>query len=125
MPDIAFVLFAAAVLCVFCVMLWGIQMSVSGNHMLDSDHAYLNLVGWSTLALFGIYYRVTPCSNSSGLARVHAGVAILGVIVMVPGIAIVVQGGTPAFAAAGTVRTPTSMAIFFFTALRHGFGIRA
>jgi hypothetical protein len=58
--DIAFVFFLAAVLCVAGGMVWGIQMAASGDHAMVGAHAHLNLVGWATLALFGIYYRLTP-----------------------------------------------------------------
>ena len=125
MRNIAFVFFMAAVTCVFLGMVWGIQMSISHDHSLASAHAHLNLVGWATLALFGIYYRLTPMASNSMLARAHAAIAILGVVVMVPGIAVVIQGGTPAIAAAGSLLTITSMGIFLVTVIRHGFGARA
>lgn len=125
MRDVAFVFLLSAVLCVLGGMLWGIQMAISEDHVLAPAHAHLNLVGWATLALFGIYYRLTPPANGTALSKIHAGVAILGVVLMVPGIAIVVQGGTPAFAAAGAVITLASMTIFLVTVLRHGFGSRA
>jgi hypothetical protein len=125
MRDTAFVFFAAATVCVFVGMFWGIQMSVSHDHSLASAHAHLNLVGWATMALFGIYYRLTPAANNTLLAKIQAGVAILGVAVMVPGIAIVIQGGTPAIAAAGSFLSVTSMAIFLYTVMRHGFGARS
>ena len=54
-----------------------------------------------------------------------SGIAILGVVVMVPGIAMVVQGGTPAVAAVGAILSLSSMAIFLITVLRHGFGGRS
>ncbi|MBB4195402.1 hypothetical protein GGE45_006312 [Rhizobium aethiopicum] len=60
MRDIAFIFFLAAVACVTCGMGWGIQMAISEDHMLAPAHAHLNLVGWTTLALFGLYFRLTP-----------------------------------------------------------------
>jgi peptidoglycan/LPS O-acetylase OafA/YrhL len=124
MRDPAFVLLLAAAICVFGGMLWGIQMAVSGDHLLASAHAHLNLVGWVTLALFGIYYRLTPAACASRLAWVHAAVAIVGVTLMVPGIVLVIQGGTPALASAGAVLGTLSMVLFLTTLLRHGFGTR-
>lgn len=125
MRDAAFVFFLAAVLCVFAGMIWGIQMAISDDHVLAPAHAHLNLVGWATLALFGIYYRLTPLANATRLSRIHAGVAILGVVLIVPGIAIAVRGGTPAIAAVGSILSLVSMAIFLVTVLRHGFGASA
>ncbi|WSH31117.1 hypothetical protein U8P75_36830 (plasmid) [Rhizobium beringeri] len=60
MRDIAFIFFLAAVVCVTSGMVWGIQMAISEDHLLAPAHAHLNLVGWTTLALFGLYYRLTP-----------------------------------------------------------------
>ena len=125
MRDIAFVFLLAAVLCVTAGMLWGIQMAISGDHLLAPAHAHLNLVGWATLALFGLYYRLTPSAAQGLLPRLHAVLAIAGVVVLVPGIAIVVSGGTPAIAAVGSLLTLGSMLTFLFTVMRYGFGARA
>lgn len=38
----------------------GIQMSASGDHTLGPAHAHLNLVGWATLGLFGVYDHLVP-----------------------------------------------------------------
>jgi hypothetical protein len=124
MRDPAFLFFCAAAACATGGMLWGIQMAISGDHLLASAHAHLNLVGWVTLALMGLYYRLTPAANETLLARVHAGCALLGVSVMVPGIAIVIQGGTPAIAAGGAFLSLASMMIFVTTIFRHGLGAR-
>lgn len=125
MRDTAYVLFLSAVICIIAGMLWGIQMAISDDHLLAPAHAHLNLVGWATLALFGIYYRLTPTANGTVLSRIHAGCAIFGVVILVPGISIVVQGGTAASASAGAVLSLTSMTIFLITVVRHGFGVRA
>lgn len=125
MRDVAFILFLAAVLCVSVGMAWGIQMAISQDHSLSGAHAHLNLVGWTTMALFGLYYRLTPHAAATWLARLHAGTAIAGVLVMVPGITMAITTGAPALAAVGALLTALSMAIFLFTVLRHGLGARA
>jgi hypothetical protein len=122
MRDVAFIFFVAAVLCVLVGMGWGIQMAISQDHLMSGAHAHLNLVGWTTMALFGIYYRLTPQAAATWLARLHLVTAILGVLVMVPGIALAITSGEPALAAAGAMLTASSMAIFLFTVLCHGFG---
>lgn len=124
MRDTAFVFFLAAVLCVSVGMAWGIQMAISQDHLLSGAHAHLNLVGWTTMALFGLYYRLTPQAAGTRLARLHAGIAILGVLVMVPGIAMAIVTGQPLLAAVGALLTALSMAIFLVTVLRHGLGGR-
>ncbi len=124
MRDVAFVFFLAAVLCVLVGMAWGIRMAVSQDHLLSGAHAHLNLVGWTTMALFGLYYRLTPPAAAGWLARLHAGIAILGVVVMVPGIVVAITSGEAGLAAAGALLTALSMAIFLITVLRYGLGER-
>ena len=37
----------------------GISMGILQDFTLSPDHAHLNLMGWVTLALFGLYHRGT------------------------------------------------------------------
>ena len=99
MRDIAFIFFLAAVLCVTGGMIWGLQMAASGDHAMVGAHAHLNLVGWATMALFAIYYRLTPRAAQGWLPRIHAAAAILG-----------------------SMLTFASILIFLFTVVRYGFG---
>jgi len=47
--------FRAAVLMVVAGMIWGIVMGISQDHSTFPAHAHLNLLGWASLFLFGIY----------------------------------------------------------------------
>lgn len=100
-------------------MLGGIAMSISGDHTLAPAHAHLNLVGWVTMALFGIYYHLVPAAAATRLARVHYAIATTGVIAMVPGIILAVLAKGEALAAIGSLLTLASMLIFLATVLRH------
>ncbi len=124
MRDIAFIFFLAAVLCVTGGMIWGLQMAASNDHTMVGAHAHLNLVGWATMALFAVYYRLTPPAAQGWLPRVHAVLAIVGVILMTGGLALELAGRTEFLAVAigGSLMTAASMLIFLFTLLRHGFG---
>lgn len=122
MRGIGFYFFAFGALCVTLGMIWGIQMSISGDHTLAGAHAHLNLVGWVTMALFGLYYTLTPSAAASGLAKIHLALAVAGVVIMVPGIAIVISGGTEALAAAGSMLTTASMLVFLYTIFKNGLG---
>ena len=128
MRDIPFVFFLAAVLCVTVGMMLGLWMGPSGNIQYVPVHVHLNLVGWATLGLFGVYYRLTPQAAQARLARVHAFLAIPGVVLMVGGLAGEIAGiasfAGPSIAAlmAGSIMTVLSMLVFLFTVVRHGFG---
>ncbi len=122
MRNIAFVFFLAAVLSVTAGMVLGLYMAASENHIMVGAHAHLNLVGWASMALFGLYYNATPRAAQGLLPRIHAVVAILGVIIMVPGIAIASTGGSPGLAIVGSFLVFASMLIFLFTVIRFGLG---
>ena len=49
----------------------GIHMAASHNHAMAPVHAHLNLLGWVSLALFGLFYRVVPAATGTTLAKVH------------------------------------------------------
>ena len=122
MRGIGFYFFIAGVLCVTIGMLWGIQMSISGDHSLGGAHAHLNLVGWVTMGMFGLYYTLTPSAAASGLAKIHLALAVAGVVIMVPGIVIALNNGGHAMAAAGSMLTAASMLVFLYTVFKNGLG---
>lgn len=49
----------------------GMAMGASGNFALRSVHTHISLMGWTTLALAGLIYRLFPDAGASRLARVH------------------------------------------------------
>lgn len=125
MKGIAFYFFAFAALCVTVGMAWGIHMSASADHSLSPAHAHLNLIGWVTMGLFGIYYHLTPHAAENVLAKVHLALAVAGVVIIVPGIVQAVQMKGETLAKLGSVLTILSMLVFLFTVLKNGLGKRA
>ena len=124
MRDISFVFFATAALAVTIGMGWGIQMSASGDHSLAGAHAHLNLVGWVTMAIFGVYYLLTPGAAASTLSKVHYALALAGLVTLVPGIVLAITEQGEGLAKLGSVLTVLSMLLFLVTLFRHGFGTR-
>ena len=49
----------------------GIFMAASNDHSMFPVHAHLNLLGWVSLSLFGLYYRAWPAAAQTTLAKVH------------------------------------------------------
>jgi hypothetical protein len=122
MRGIGFYFFIAGVLCITIGMFWGIEMSITEDHTMAGAHAHLNLVGWVTMGLFGLYYTLTPSAAAAGLAKIHLAIAVAGVVVMVPGIVIALKQGGHGMAAAGSMLTAASMLVFLYTVFRHGLG---
>jgi cbb3-type cytochrome oxidase subunit 1 len=118
MRGVAFWFFASGVVYVTLGMLFGIWMSASQDHTMAGAHAHLNLVGWVTMALFGVYYHLVPAAASSRLARIHFALATLGVWFMVPGIALAIEGRTEIPVIIGSFATALSMLTFLFVVFR-------
>jgi len=110
--------FASAVVYVTLGMLFGIWMSASHDHTLAPAHGHLNLVGWATMALFGVYYHVVPAAAQSPLAKVHFALSTLAVWFMFPGIILAIQGQTEILAIIGSFAALLSMLTFLFVVLR-------
>ncbi|HET7412142.1 MAG TPA: hypothetical protein VFJ18_05710 [Pararhizobium sp.] len=99
-------------------MAYGIHMATTSNFALAPAHAHLNLLGWVTIALYGVFYTVVPAAASSMLAKIHVALAEIGVIIIVPGIALAVTGQGEALAAIGSIVTILSMLLFLIVVVR-------
>ncbi|WP_409274520.1 cytochrome-c oxidase [Neobacillus sp. SCS-31] len=49
----------------------GITMEIIGDHRLAGAHAHINLVGWASMALFGVIYVLFPKAGETQLAKLH------------------------------------------------------
>ena len=67
-------------------MAGGIAMAASHNHTLAPAHAHLNLLGWVSLFLMGLFYRAHPALDVSRIAKLQIGVWIVGVLVLISGV---------------------------------------
>lgn len=102
------------VVAALCGMGLGIGMGIAHDHTLHSLHAHINLVGWASMFLFGLYYRATPAADGR-LARAHYFVAAPAFVVFMVGLAGIFLGHEGTFAPlaiAGSLLTFLSMALF-------------
>ncbi|PJE27701.1 hypothetical protein SAMN06297129_0342 [Pseudooceanicola antarcticus] len=120
MKGISYYFFVAAALCGLIGMGWGIQMSASGNHLLSPAHAHLNLIGWVSMAIFGTYYHLVPKAAEGLLPKIHLGLAVVGVVIIVPGIVQALNQTGETLAKLGSVLTILSMLIFVYTVIVKG-----
>ena len=63
----------------------GMYMGGNGDFSLRHTHAHTNLVGWASMMIFGFFYRFFPEAGQGWAARLHAGLAIPGLILMIIG----------------------------------------
>jgi cbb3-type cytochrome oxidase subunit 1 len=112
--------FKAAVLFLAAGMAWGMQMAISHDHSAYPAHAHLNLLGWVSLFLIGLYYRLHPVLERARLAFVQIWLWIVGVIVQAIGVALVTTGNETAepAAAIGSILVVVSMLMFAWLLFR-------
>jgi hypothetical protein len=112
--------FRAAVIFVISGMIWGIIMAISIDHSTLAAHAHLNLLGWVSLFLFGIYYRLHPSLEGDKRASAQIWVWIVGTIILSIGVALVHTGraiGDP-IAAVGSIIVFLDMLLFGWLVFR-------
>ena len=119
MRGIALWFFGSAVIYVTAGMVFGIWMSASQDHSLSPAHGHLNLIGWVTMALFGIYYHLVPSAAESRLATLHFAISTIAVWLIVPGIALAIRGTTELLAVLGSFCILASMLLFLTIVFRN------
>jgi peptidoglycan/LPS O-acetylase OafA/YrhL len=112
--------FQAAILLVVAGMIWGLQMAISNDHAAFPAHAHLNLLGWVSLFLFGIYYHLHPSLDRSRSALIQVCIWIAGTIILAIGVGLVHTGheaGDP-IAAVGSFIVLGAMLMFGWLVFR-------
>jgi len=84
--DVIFL--TTALLCLLVGEGLGIYMGISRDFLLVPAHAHLNLLGWVTLAAFGLMHRAYPALASSRMAAFQCVLATIMNIVMPTGLAV-------------------------------------
>jgi len=85
-------LFRISVLIGFFGMGLGIFMGIRQDFTLALAHAHLNLLGFVTLFLSALYYRVIPGAEEGFLAKLQATVSVVGAIAFPIGLGGVLTG---------------------------------
>lgn len=119
--------FPAAVLMVIAGMIWGLVMAITRDHSAMPAHAHLNLLGWVSLFLFGVFYHLHPAVDRSRAAIIQVTAWIIGTVVMTIGIGLIHTGhavGEP-FAIGGSLTVFAAMLLFGWLVVRREHTARA
>lgn len=103
-------------------LLFGIGMGVTEDFRLAPAHAHLNLIGFVTLFLAGLYYGMVPAAAATKLARLQAWTAVVGAVIFPIGIGLTVTIG-PQYAAVaivGALVVLLAMALFAWIVFSFG-----
>ena len=122
MKSLPFYFVAVSVIFALIGMFYGMYMAGSQDHLLAGAHAHNNLLGWVTMAIYGLYYRAVP-GAVTGLANIHFWVALVANLVFPLGIALAILGTTPLLAAIGGGLEIIAMLIFAWTVFRNRAGL--
>jgi hypothetical protein len=123
MKSLPYWFVALATLFVIAGMIWGVQMSVTQDHLLAPAHAHNNLIGFVTMTVYGFYYRLVPAAAAKRLALVHFWVALVGAVTFGPGIALVLMGGANLLVQISTLFVLGAMLIFAWTVWTNKAGL--
>ncbi|WP_332658007.1 hypothetical protein [Brevundimonas sp.] len=66
----------------------GYWMGATHNFIVSPVHAHINLLGWVSMFLYGLFYRVFPDAAAGWLPKVHLALAVIGLPVMMIGLTI-------------------------------------
>ena len=96
MPRVSAAFFAVGALCLLIGMTMGMQMGGSHDFTLMPAHAHLNLLGWVTMSLYGTSYALARETMNEKMAWANFGISALGVLVMIPFLAMMLSSGNEA-----------------------------
>lgn len=88
--------FRIAVLFVLVGMIVGVYMAASHDHALAPGHAHINLIGWVSLFLIGLFYERRPQLDKSAGARWQVIIYTLGAVVVNASLAALLLGNAGA-----------------------------
>lgn len=75
-------------------VLLGNIMGASNDFTLKSVHAHLNLLGWASMFLFGLWYHVMPAAAKTGLAKAHFWLHNVGLPIQMMALTLFMKGNT-------------------------------
>ncbi|HZS83476.1 MAG TPA: cytochrome-c oxidase [Stellaceae bacterium] len=128
MPRIDVLFLRIAVLYALAGIALGIFMAMSEDHSQMPTHAHINLVGWTSMALYAVVYRLWPEAGMSPLARWHFWLANAGALLVVIGVAGIMEGHPERFepiAGIGSIATLLAMLLFAGIVFRRVSAVRS
>jgi hypothetical protein len=118
--------FVVAGLAALTGMTLGMRMGISQDFTLAPAHAHLNLLGWVTMTLYGLYHRSAGRTGGVlGWSQVVAGAA--GAVLMAGGLALYLSSGDDRFmplVVVGSLIAFLGMILFVAIILIDALGLR-
>ncbi|MDP9196843.1 MAG: cbb3-type cytochrome c oxidase subunit I [Pseudomonadota bacterium] len=103
-----------AIVYLVCGIGLGMYMGAHEDFTFMPLHAHINLLGWVTSAIFALTYRLVPDMARTRLAWIHVIVSTVGFLLMMTGLAFLLQGDTSLKAVLITGETLSLASILIF-----------
>ena len=65
-------------------MALGVWMGANEDFVLRPVHAHVNLLGFASMMLFGLFYRVFPAAGQGWLPVAHFVLSVVGFLILMP-----------------------------------------
>ena len=62
----------------------GVWMGANENFVLRPVHAHINLLGFASMMLFGLFYRAFPAAGRGVLPMAHFVLSVVGFLILMP-----------------------------------------
>lgn len=73
-------------------MTMGVWMGANEDFVLRPVHAHINLLGFASMMLFGLFYRSFPAAARGWLPMAHFVLSVLGFLILMPSLALMLLG---------------------------------
>ena len=102
------------VLALICGVCLGAWMGANENFTLRSVHAHINLVGWASMMLYGLFYRVFPDAARGWAPVTQFYLSVIGFVLMITGLSGLMLNNPQLLPAlmAGEIMTLVSILLF-------------
>lgn len=105
-------------------MALGVWMGANQEFTLRPVHAHINLLGFASMMLFGLFYRAVPEAARGWLPVAHFVLSVVGFLILMPVLALVLLE-RPVFMPlmpVSEIMLVTSMLLFVVIVFRHTSG---
>ena len=68
----------------------GVWMGANQDFVLRPVHAHINLLGFASMMLFGLFYRAFPAAGRGWLPMVHFALSVLGFLILMPSLTLLI-----------------------------------
>ena len=70
----------------------GVWMGANQDFVLRPVHAHVNLLGFASMMLFGLFYRAFPAAGRGWMPMAHFVLSVVGFLILMPSLTLMLLG---------------------------------